>query len=170
MEADLVSRAFEVFRNDVNAIPPMTLRSGNAVDDYDPPIPFDETLDAVDSAYLEKYFFGLPYLDPVSWRHYLPHLIRHALEHLQTGSNAVEALLSSLRPPDRNPARSGSLTKEEEQIIVEFLEVLAFDPKSSVQEFACQVMEEWWIPKSLYRNESAQQTVAADRADRPRSG
>ena len=151
MDADLIARAFDAFRTDVEAAPPMTLRAGNDVDDYRSPAPFDAALDAIDGAYLERFPWGLPHLDPASWRHYLPHLMRHALEHMAEGSHAVEAVLHSLRPPDREPPRLGSLTRAQEEIVAAFLEVLAFDPRSSTQALACQVLEEWWIPNAIYR-------------------
>jgi hypothetical protein len=156
MNADLVARAFDAFRKDVESTPSMTLRAGNAVDEYRSPMPFDAVWDAIDDKYLERSSWGLSYLDPASWRHYLPHLMKHALEHLGQAGKAVDALLSSLRPPDREPPRLRSLTEDQEKIIVGFLEVLAFDSRSATQAFACQVMEEWWIPHALYREDRAQ--------------
>jgi hypothetical protein len=63
----------------------------------------------------------------------------------------VEGLLHSLRPPDREPPRLASLTVEQESVIVEFLEDLAFSEDSANQDFAQQVLEEWWLPDALYR-------------------
>jgi len=64
---------------------------------------------------------------------------------------AIEGLLNSLRPPDRIPPRLGSLTKEQEDVIIAVLDQLAFSQDSAHQPFAMQVMEEWWIPRALYR-------------------
>jgi hypothetical protein len=151
MSSNLIERVFSAFAEDLRTVPPMSLRGGNAVDDYREATPFDVSLDAVTDEYLEKYFFGVAHLDPASWRHYLPHLIDLALRTLDRPGNATDALLMSLRPPDREPPRLSSLSAEQERVVVDFLEVMAFDPRSMSQAFACQVMEEWWIPGALYR-------------------
>lgn len=36
-------------------------------------------------------------------------------------------------------------------VVVEFLDVLAFDDASEHKEFAQQVLGEWWVPDALYR-------------------
>jgi hypothetical protein len=65
----------------------------------------------------------------------------------------VDALLSSLRPPDRTPPRLASLTEEQEVVLREFLESLAFAGESNpYQDLAMQVLEEWWLPNALYRS------------------
>jgi hypothetical protein len=64
---------------------------------------------------------------------------------------AVEGLLHSLRPPDREPPRLASLTAEQEAVIVALLEEVAFSEDSANSDFAMQVLEEWWIPNALYR-------------------
>jgi hypothetical protein len=64
---------------------------------------------------------------------------------------AVEATLFSLRPPDREPSRFFLLTPEQEQVIVQFLDILAFDEDSDYQEDGMQVLEEYWIPGAIYR-------------------
>jgi hypothetical protein len=66
-------------------------------------------------------------------------------------SLAIDAFLSSLRPPDRDPPRLGSLTAKQETLIRECLEVLAFSEDSVYQPDACQVLEEWWVPNATYR-------------------
>ena len=43
--ASVVSRAFEVFRTDATAPPPLTLRGANAVDSYNQPTPFNAAED-----------------------------------------------------------------------------------------------------------------------------
>jgi hypothetical protein len=65
----------------------------------------------------------------------------------------TEALLWSLRPPDREPPRLGSLSAEQEAVIVAVLDVLAFDARSLDRELAMQVLEEYWVPGALYRKQ-----------------
>jgi len=48
-----------------------------------------------------------------------------------------------------------SLSAEQEGLIREMLEVLAFSSDSAYQAAACQVLEEWWIENPLYRIPSA---------------
>jgi len=107
----------------------------------------------VTDEYLEMYAFaGLPYLDPASWRHYLPYLIEYSLCHPRSGSMVLDGLLYSLRPPDRVPPRLGSLEVDQESVVVAFLERIGFEePALPEQNLALQVTEEWWIPGALYR-------------------
>jgi len=155
MRGEIIRRAFEVFRSDVDVVPAMTLRGGAAVDGYEEPSPYDADVDAATDAYLEQYAFtGVTYLDAASWRHYLPPLIDYALRHAHDhapGTMAIDGLLSALRPPDREPPRLASLTAEQEAVIVALLDVLAFDDDSVYRESAMQVLEEWWLPDALYR-------------------
>ena len=65
----------------------------------------------------------------------------------------IEGLLWSLRPPDRDPPRLGSLSSEQEQVVVAFLDVLAFDDRSAYRDLAMQVLEECWVPGALYREQ-----------------
>jgi hypothetical protein len=159
MDQDLVRRAIEAFRADAMSLPSMTLRGGNAVDSYNDPPPYDPQLDEPITEYLEKYcFWGLIYLDPASWRHYLPRLIDYALcRAAAPGSAVIESLLSSLRPPDSVPPRLASLSPEQVAVLVSFLDVLAFDQGSAYQDFAMRVLEEYWVPQAQYRrrNEDA---------------
>ncbi len=150
---ELLARARDAFANDLTRIPPMTLRGGNDVDGYDLPAPYDAEVDLLTDDYIVKHgFFALPHLDPESWRHYLPQLMRYALEHLaEPGDLAIEGLLWSLRPPDRDPPRLGSLSPEQEAIVVAFLDVLAFDDRSAYKDLAMQVLEEYWVPGAQYR-------------------
>lgn len=150
--SEIIRRAKEVFHGDVLAIPPMTLRGGYAVDSYDFAPPYDPDLDEVNDKYLEVYtFWGLAHLEPASWRHYLPRLIDYSFRHMDDPEMAVEGLLHNLRPPDREPPRLGSLTTEQEAVIVDFLEEIAFGEDSANCDFALQILEEWWIPGALYR-------------------
>jgi hypothetical protein len=81
----IVRRAFEAFRNDADAVPPLTLRGGCAVDDYDEAEPFDPARDDPSDAYIETFtFWGLGYLDAQSWRHYLPRLIGYTFRRPTT--------------------------------------------------------------------------------------
>jgi hypothetical protein len=130
----------------------MTLRGGYAEDSYDFAPPPDPVLDEPTDTYLEIYtFWGLAYLDPDSWRHYLPYLINYTFRHMDDPKMAVEGLLHNLRPPDREPPRFASLTAEQEAVIVAYLEEVAFSEDSANRDFAMQVLEEWWIPDALYR-------------------
>lgn len=152
MRSEIIRRANEVFHADVLATPQMTLRGGYAEDSYDFAPPPDSVLDDPTDTYLESYtFWGLAYLDPASWRHYLPHLINYTFRHMDDPKMAVEGLLHNLRPPDREPPRLASLTTEQEAVIVAFLEEVAFSEDSANRDFAKQVLEEWWIPDALYR-------------------
>lgn len=152
---EITSRAYQVFRADVAASPPMTLRGGDAVDSYWSAPPYDTAIDQPTDAYLERYaYWALNFLDAASWRHYLPRLIDYALHNLASqapGTMAIDGLLWSLRPPDREPPRLASLTPEQETVVVAFLEQLAFADDSLYQEDAMQVLEEWWLPGARYR-------------------
>lgn len=150
---DLTARAEAAFRVDAAAVPPMTLRGGDAVDCYTEPPASDPALDTPSDAYLETHaVFALPHLDAASWRHYLPRLIGYALRHPDDpGSMVTEALLWSLRPPDREPPRLGSLSAEQEAVVVAVLDVLAFHERSAHRDLAMQVLEEYWVPGALYR-------------------
>lgn len=151
--SELVERAYAAFRADAASPPPLTLRGGNAVDGYDRPQPFDEAIDEPTDAYLEGFaFWGLAYLDARSWRHYLPRLIEYSLHHPSDPAMVREALVRSLRPPDRYPPRLATLTDEQEAVAREFLESIALgsvDP--DLQEEAQQALEEWWLPNPRAR-------------------
>jgi hypothetical protein len=146
----LARRAHEVFRADLVVDPSITLRGGNALDDYDQPPAFDARLDDPTDTYLEQYaHYGLGYLDPPSWRHYLPRLIDYALRHYNlretpAGGLAIEGLMASLRPPDREPPRFASLSTDQRALVTEFLTVLAFDDGSGWQEEALELLVDYW--------------------------
>lgn len=151
----LIRQAYAAFHGDVQRTPPITLRGGDALDSYDEPPPYDAEADEPTDAYLEAYAFnGAVFLDPPSWRHYLPRLIDYALRNIASnapGTMAIDGLLWSLRPPDRDPPRLASLTPEQERVIVAVLDELAFAEDSVYKADAMQVMEEWWIPGALFR-------------------
>ena len=157
-QSEFVRDAFTAFRDDVAAPPPLTLRGASAVDSYDRPQPFDAAEDAPTDAYLERFaFWGVIYLDARSWRHYLPRLIEYALTRPDDPAMTTEALVRSLRPPDRYPARLASLTAEQEAIIRTFLETVAFEhPDATVQDEAQQALEEWWLPNPRARPTAAE--------------
>jgi hypothetical protein len=150
---EIVRRAFEAFRADAGAVPPLTLRGGNAVDGYNDAEPFDLACDEPTDAYIEGFaFWGLGYLDAQSWRHYLPRLISYAFRRPDDPGMAVEALIRSLRPPDRYPPRLTTLSPEQEAVVVAFLETLALgDRIGHVQDDAQQALEEWWLPGARHR-------------------
>lgn len=153
MTPDLAARAFAAFAEDAAASPPLTLRGGADIDGYDNASPYDATLDQLTDDYLTRFaYWSLPHLDASSWRHYLPYLIDYALRHAgEPGDMVVEGLLSSLRPPDREPPRLASLSPEQEAVVTELLERLAFGPGSAHAAFATQVLGEYWVPNALYR-------------------
>jgi uncharacterized protein DUF6714 len=150
---EIIARAGEAFRADVEAPPPLTLRGGNAVDGYDVPPPFDPARDEPTDAYLEGFaFWGLGYLDARSWRHYLPRLIDYALRRPDDPAMAAEALVRSLRPPDRYPPRLGSLSPAQEAAVTAFLEEVALgEAAPHLREEAQQALEEWWLPGARSR-------------------
>jgi hypothetical protein len=155
MTDDLTERLEAGFATDLAKTPATTLRSGDSVDSYGESIPFDREIDVVSDDYLTKYCWGVTYLDAESWRYYLPALGAFALRHLESSSLVVGALIASLRPPDREPPRLGSLNSVQEALVREVLEVLAYSPKSVYQAEACQALEEWWIDGALYRPTSS---------------
>jgi hypothetical protein len=161
--AALVRRAAEAFRPDAEAPPPLTLRGGNAIDGYDLPEPFDPARDDPTDRYLEDHaYWGLIYLDARSWRHYLPRLIDYALRRPDDPAMVTDALVRSLRPPDRYPPRLGSLSPEQEAVVTAFLERVALrDAAPHESEAAQQALEEWWLPNPRSRPTAAE--VAARR-------
>jgi len=149
--AELLEAAHSAFKIDVAQTPPLTLRGGDAIDSGKPPDEFDAALDAITDEYIEQYYWGLPHLDAKSWRHTLPFLLSYALRKLEQHTDAVDALLNSLRPPDRTPPRLAALSTEQEIVISRVLDVLCFSPESAYHELACQATEEWWEPNAMYR-------------------
>ena len=159
--AFIVSRAFEVFRADAEAPPPLTLRGANAVDSYDRAMPFNPEDDNPTDAYFEGFaFWGLGYLDAQSWRHNLPRLIDYAFRCPDDPAMVTEALVRSLRPPDRYPPRLATLSTAQEEVVRMFLEQAALgDAIPHVQGEAQQALEEWWLPNARCRP-SAEETAA----------
>jgi hypothetical protein len=159
MKTTIIARAYAAFQADYESTPELSLRGGNALDSYDEPPAYDPALDAPTDEYLAQHtFWGLGYLDAASWRHYLPQLIDYSIRHIAVpGTMAIEGVLWSLRPPDRVPPRLGSLNAEQEAVIVEFLELLAFNEQASAyHDFAMQILDEWWLPNARYRDRKDQ--------------
>lgn len=150
---EIVRSAFAAFRADADTAPPLTLRGGNAVDSYDVAEPFDPARDEPTDAYIEGFaFWGLGYLDAQSWRHYFPRLVSYTFRRPDDPAMATEALIRTLRPPDRYPPRLATLTAEQEAVVVAFLETLALgDDSRHVQDDAQQALEEWWLPGARHR-------------------
>jgi hypothetical protein len=163
MSDSLSARVFEAFSEEIRATPAITLRGGNALDEYKEPQNFDPIVDTVSDSYFERYWWGIAHLDPPSWRYYLPHLIEYSLRRKQEYSMVIDALLTSLRPPDREPARLASLSSQQESVVSDFLDVMAFDDRSVHQALACTALEEWWAPGALYRPSAAEPGDAPDR-------
>ncbi len=148
---EIIEEAKRVFSDNLGTSPQRTLRAGDALDEYRPELGFDPVTDCISDEYLEEYHWGINHLDPESWKHYLPTLIEYSIRYIDEDSLVTIALLNSLRPPDRTPPRLASLSQEQERVISGLLEILAHNESSAHQELACQVMDEWWIPNSLYR-------------------
>ena len=146
---DLIVDIFAAFSAEGTAFPPMTLRGGDALDLGQPAPPFDVLVDAISDDYLEAHPWGSGYLDAVSWRHYLPFLMEYALRHIGEHSDAIDALLTSFRPPDRNPPRLGSLSKAQETAVLRFLDVMAHSADSANLDLAAVVLSEWWTPGAI---------------------
>ena len=125
--------------------PPMSLRGGDAIDGYDVAPAFDPDLDAPSADYLERHPCGIHHLDPDSWLHYLPVLLGHCLDEMESGtSTAVDTFLFSLRPPDRDPPRFARLSAGQRAVVVEVLEALGFSPSSRYQDDALTALQEYW--------------------------
>jgi hypothetical protein len=139
------------FAQEAAQVPPMSLRAGNAVDNYVVQPPYSPTEDRVCDTYLEQHYWGIAHLDALSFRHYLPALVEFSLRHLELGSNVVDTFVFNLRPPDREPARLGSLSPTQSEVIVMLLDLLAFDAGSVFKDDALLALEEWWAPGALYR-------------------
>jgi hypothetical protein len=151
LTSELMESVMLAFKLDMAREPLISLRGGNQIDDYEEPSPFDPSDDGVTDEYLHKYCVGLTFLDAASWRHYLPYFIDYSVRHISAGELATNSLIWSLRPPDRDPPRLSTLTADQEAVITQFLELLAFDDNSSWQEGACQALDEWWLPGARYR-------------------
>ena len=146
---DLIADIFAAFSAEGTAFPPMTLRGGDAMDLNKPAPPFDVLVDAISDEYLEAHPWGSGYLDATSWRHYVPFMMEYALRHITEASDVTDALLTSFRPPDRDPPRLGSLTKTQETAVLRFLDVMAYNADSASVDLAAVVLSEWWTPGAI---------------------
>jgi hypothetical protein len=135
--------------------PQTSLRAGDARDDHRQPPPFDAEMDEPTDEYLARYAWGIGYLDPASFHHYLPRLVEYTLEHVSSGSTVGEFLVSALRPPDREPPRLASFSPVQERALVRVLDFLAFTDGSAHQDSAQTALEEWWAPGAIYRGRRA---------------
>ena len=148
----LLDAVFAAFAAELAQPPATSLRAGDAIDDYAEPPSFDAVADSVNDDYLNRFHWGLGYLDAPSWRHYLPALIEYTLRCFEQGGGmAVDAMLRSLCPPDRDPPRLASLSAAQEAAIVRVLDLLAFSERSAYAAGAQTALEEWWAPGALYR-------------------
>jgi len=147
---DVLSLVRAAFAEDARRTPATSLRAGNAIDEYRIAPPGTSEVDAPTDAYLEANFWGIAHLDPASWRHYLPRLIEYVCGQ-QDANNVGDALFSSLRPPDRDPPRFGSLTDEQNEAVIAFLDHFAFTPESPYAAEAQLALEELWAPGAIFR-------------------
>ena len=157
-----LQHARAAFREERAHPPALTLRGGNAVDSYDRPEPFDPALDQSSDEYIERHAqWAMPHLDARSWRHYLPRLIEYAFAHPDDPAMVVESTVRSLRPPDRVPARLTTLSREQEEVVIRFLEHLArSDDASGSGDDARTALAEWWRPGAHLRARSEEQAAA----------
>jgi hypothetical protein len=151
MKDEIIELTKRAFWREMEAPPPMPLRAGNALDDYEEPPVFDPQVDVPTEAYLEAFYWGLPYLDSQSWRYYLSFFIEYAVHHISDSKTmAVDALLSSLRPPDREPPRFKALSQQQREAVIAVLDMLAFCDESVWKEQAIVALEEYWGPGAIY--------------------
>lgn len=151
---EIIKQAYKVFADDMVIIPPTTLRSADAINNYDEPIPYDPNLDEPTDEYIEHFtYWGQIYLDPASWKYYLPKWIDYIFHHEEDKASMVtEGVIYSLRPPDREPPRLASLNKDQEAVIVSFLKHVAASGTLEYNgEMAQRVLEEWYLPNALFR-------------------
>jgi len=146
---ELIADIFAAFSAEGSAFPPMTLRGGDALDRNHPAPPFDVLVDAISDEYLEAHPWGSGYLDADSWRHYLQFMMAYALGRITEASEVTDALLTSLRPPDRSPPRLGTLSKAQETAVLRFLDVMAYSQSSASMDLAAMVLSEWWTPAEI---------------------
>jgi hypothetical protein len=149
---ELTADIFAAFSAEGTAFPPMTLRGGDALDLDKAAPPFDVLVDAISDEYLEAHPWGSGYLDASSWRHYVPFMMEYALRHITEASDVTDALLTSFRPPDRDPPRLGSLTRAQETVVLRFLDVMAHAEHSASTDLAAVVLAEWWTPGAIPTN------------------
>jgi hypothetical protein len=98
----------------------------------------------------------MPYLDARSWRHYLPRLIEYALAHPADPRMVTEALVRSLRPPDRLSPRLATLDAKQEAVVVDLLKLIAVDDRPhGARDDAIAALEEWWLPGARARAAAA---------------
>jgi hypothetical protein len=151
----ILAEVSSAFTGAMSQPPRTSLRAGEALDDYKDPPAFDPVADEPTDAYLERYAWGIGYLEAASLHHYLPRLIEYTLEHVRSGSTVGEFMIAALRPPDREPPRLASFSPAQEHALVSVLDFLAFTDGSAHRESAQTALEEWWAPGALYRGQNA---------------
>ena len=107
---EIVSRAFEVFRTDIESPSAAHATRRQRRGQLQPAVPFDPAEDEPTDAYFEGFaFWGLGYLDARSWRHYLPRLLDYAFRHPNDPAmvdRGAGAIAGSSRPI---PAAAGNI-------------------------------------------------------------
>jgi hypothetical protein len=89
-----------------------------------------------------------------------PRLIDYAFRNPDDPAMVTEALVRSLRPPDRYPPRLAALSADQEEVVRMFLEQAALgDAVPHLQPEAQQALEEWWLPNARCRP-TAEETAA----------
>ena len=106
MSASLKERWVRVFATELAGVPAMTLRGGDALDEYRQAPVYDAGMDRVTDPYLERYCAGLPYLDAASWRHYLPSYAEYAHSGIGRGPT-LGSMRFSIRCGRRTGIRRG---------------------------------------------------------------
>jgi hypothetical protein len=142
-EERLVMALLDAFSRELIILPSLTLRGADDVDSFRAPSTYDPMLDIVTDMYLERYYHGVAHLDAQSWRHYLPPLLAYTSRHRRRVTEVAEAVLWSMRPPDRDPPRLASLSIQQAGAVDAVLESLERDPDCAQRAFVAQVRREW---------------------------
>ncbi|MEM8720278.1 MAG: DUF6714 family protein [Cyanobacteria bacterium P01_G01_bin.39] len=95
MNFDLIKLINKAFQDPTANNPLMSLRFRDAVDIYNSEIVYNEQLDQPTNEYLQQFaYWGMPYLDPVSWHYYLPFLINYYLRNAIEDAPAESSLIN----------------------------------------------------------------------------
>ena len=127
----------------------MTLRQGDEIDTgysiktLDDVAPLD--WQTVTDGELEKYHWGLNYLDPYSWQFYLPAFMRYSICHISLGESLVTvAFINTLIPERHETDQFTFFSEEQRRVIVAALEFLSYDEESQVDSEAYEVLFDHW--------------------------
>lgn len=105
--------------------PNMTLRSGNNIDNRRAALAFSPEEDNDSSSYLNKYCYGLSYLDFASWEYYAPIFMKHILSNYPEDSDvASESFLKTIEARHYNRNRINMLSALQKKTILIFLHLL----------------------------------------------